>query len=58
MLGAKAASVVHAPNDATVEAGASVTFYVIPAWGAPVPGEVYITWNGGPEPVAIAMPPG
>lgn len=45
------------PTDAELAAGESLVFMVIPLWGAPMPGELWVSWDVQPEPRAVALPP-
>jgi len=44
------------PTDADIEPGASVRFLIAGATGSSKPGEVFVTWEGGPGPVAVPVP--
>ncbi|MFE3604262.1 hypothetical protein [Streptomyces goshikiensis] len=43
------------PENATVKPGESVQFLMAPTFGAPLPGEVWVEWDGHPE-QAIPIP--
>lgn len=45
------------PNDAAVRPGASVEFLLIEVWGSTMPHELWLTWDGEDEPVAVPIPP-
>lgn len=46
------------PQGATVPGGnGSVSFLMVPSNGAPVPHEIWVTWYGASEPVAVPVPP-
>lgn len=44
------------PTNAAVRPGASVEFLVFTAMGAPLPNEVWVSWDGIDEPIAIPIP--
>jgi hypothetical protein len=43
------------PQDAAVRAGGSVEFYIIDVSEEPFPGEIWLTWEGQSEPVAVPV---
>ncbi|MEU6653718.1 hypothetical protein ABZ904_30865 [Streptomyces sp. NPDC046900] len=50
------AIVRNVPENATVRPGESVQFLMVPTFGHPLPGEVWVTWDGQAEPVAVPLP--
>ncbi|WP_020574189.1 hypothetical protein [Actinopolymorpha alba] len=44
------------PKDARIRPEESVEFLMIPAWGRPVPSELWVTWDGSKEPAAVRVP--
>ncbi|MFQ6147069.1 hypothetical protein ACLMNJ_29070 [Streptomyces seoulensis] len=44
------------PEDAVVQRGGSTEFLVLGAWGAPVPHEFRVSWEGGGEPAVLPVP--
>ncbi|WP_053666502.1 hypothetical protein [Streptomyces sp. MMG1121] len=50
------AIVRNVPENATVRSGESVQFLMVPSLGHPLPGEVWVKWDGQEEPVAVPLP--
>lgn len=46
------------PKDAAVRPGASVDFFMVGVLGGPMPNEIWLTWDGTDEPVAVPVPRG
>lgn len=44
------------PENATVRPGESVQFLMAPTFGNPLPGEVWVVWDGQPEAISVALP--
>ncbi len=44
------------PKQATIAPGSSEEFLLIGAFGAPIPREVWVSWDGADRPVAVAVP--
>jgi len=44
------------PENATVRPGESVQFLMAPTFGSPLPGEVWVTWDGQPEAISVPLP--
>lgn len=44
------------PESATVRPGESVQFLMAPTFGNPLPGEVWVEWDGHSEPEAVPLP--
>lgn len=47
----------YLPEDAAVRAGESLEFLLIPVGQMTTPGELWLTWDGQEEPVAVPIPP-
>ncbi|OPG13634.1 hypothetical protein [Microbispora sp. GKU 823] len=47
----------YLPENAAVRAGESLEFLLIQAWQVESPGEMWLTWDGQDEPVAVPIPP-
>ncbi|WP_242892453.1 hypothetical protein [Actinomadura litoris] len=45
------------PDGAAIRPGGSHSFLMLGTFGAPVPDEIWVTWDGHPEPVALPVPP-
>ena len=50
------AIVRNLPENATVRPGESLQFLMVPTFGHPLPGEVWVKWDGQAEPVAVPLP--
>lgn len=44
------------PSAATIQPGSSAEFVMIGAMGSPIPNELWVSWDGQPEPVAVPVP--
>ncbi|MGW3365953.1 hypothetical protein ACWDOR_23770 [Streptosporangium canum] len=52
-----AAPIRQLPEDAAVRPGGLLEFMIIPTWQSGMPAEIWLTWDGQEEPVAVPMPP-
>ncbi|MDX2642214.1 hypothetical protein PV341_01195 [Streptomyces sp. PA03-1a] len=50
------AIVRNLPENATVRPGESLQFLMVPTFGHPLPGEVWVKWDGQAEPMAVPLP--
>lgn len=46
----------YVPENAVVPAGASVEWMMAASWGSSIPHEVWVSWTGHPEPMAVPVP--
>ncbi|MER5571641.1 hypothetical protein ABT083_36555 [Streptomyces goshikiensis] len=46
----------NVPEGAVVRAGESIQFLMAPAWGGPVPDEIWVSWDGQDQEVAVRLP--
>ncbi|MER6175719.1 hypothetical protein [Streptosporangium sp. NPDC001681] len=44
------------PQDAAIRSGGSVEFYIIDVNEEPFPGEIWMYWDGHPDPLAVPVP--
>lgn len=44
------------PENATVRPGESLQFLMAPTFGNPLPGEVWVLWEGQPEAISVPLP--
>ena len=45
------------PTNATIAPGEGIDLLMIGAMGAPVPNQLYVSWDGQPDPVAVPVGP-
>lgn len=43
------------PDGITLHAGQGADMLLLGTWGSPVPNQVWVTWRGQPDPVAVAL---
>ncbi|WP_407553102.1 hypothetical protein QOM21_23975 [Streptomyces sp. Pv4-95] len=51
------ASALNVPENATVPPGQAIELVMAASFGSPLPGEIWVAWNGHDEPVAVPVPP-